>query len=104
MQKALKAAVKRDRAARVVGISVGIRDASEHGVSTALHRKIKPLKRKSLSDRPLLHDKNGEPICDKAAEPRAVKEYLMVRGRGQLMPYADLVDKARARSHQKQSI
>ena len=45
----------------------------------------------------LLKDMHGRNTVDKADGGNAVKQYMAVRGRGQLMSYADLVNRARSR-------
>ena len=45
----------------------------------------------------LLKDMHGRNTLDKSDEGKAVMQYMAVRGRGQMMSYADLVNRARNR-------
>ena len=60
-----------------------------------MHRKIKPIKKAKSSKRLLLKNADGNVTASKAEEGQAIKEYLAVRGKGELMAYADLLNRSR---------
>ena len=78
---AVMQAVNVDRAAYTTNTSARLAKSAEQGLCPAVHRRIKPMKRKARAARMLLLDKNGFPTANKTEEATAVKAYIAVRGR-----------------------
>lgn len=98
LQVAVKSTVKNDIAANVVKTSSRLVGASEFGLCPAMHRTVKPLRRKGACSRLLLHDSEGRQTVGRADEGTAIKQILVLRGQGTSMPYTELFESARKRS------
>ena len=72
--------------------------AADYGLRPAFHRSIRPIKRKGGKSQLLLHDHAGRQTTDKSDEAMAIKQCLAIRGRGELMAFSELVERARVRS------
>ena len=97
LQAAVTASVKEDRVHYATTTSQKIAKAAECGLNMHLHRAIRPIKTKRSKNVLMLKDSEGRQTLDREDEGTAVKQYLAERGRGELLPYADLISRARDR-------
>ena len=85
----VKKAVAGDSAQYVIDISQKMVAASKGGLCPTLHHAMRPLKQPKRTQNTLVRDLTGRQTANKEEQARAYKQFLAVRGRGELCTFKD---------------